>query len=467
MRGQEPTRSAQDSEEEASHQNLAFKPMADKTFSSFSTFIQTELGISMPAAKKFMLQSRLQKRLQALGIETFEEYHDYVFSPAGRERELSHLISRVTTNKTDFFRDPHHFEYLTQEAFPRVLRRKGRGIPVKIWSAGCSTGEEPYTLAIVLSELKIHLPELRFSILATDVSENVLEKAELGIYPLEKIEPIPNTLRAKYFLRSKEKPTELVRVTPEIRALVTFRQLNLMDQDFGIRESQDIIFFRNVLIYFDRTIQQMVLDRLCRYLKPGGYLFTGHSETLNGFDLPLRPLAHTIYKKIVKTYTEEELPILQLNPGELLVTDKPAIVRTVLGSCIAITMFNRRLRVAAICHALLPRGMEQLPDEDHEGVLWKHVDTVIPEMVRQMQTYGIFPKEIEVKLFGGADVLISGEGQYSNPTVGRMNVNVALRTIEAEQLQIRVSDVGGSRGRKIFFYTHTGEVLLKRLHQDE
>jgi len=463
----DPTETIQDSGGEDRRRKIAGEPMADAMFSSFRTFIHTELGIHLPDAKKSMLQSRLQKRLRKLGLNTFEEYHAYVFSPEGLTNELSHLIDVVTTRKTDFFREPTHFEYLTHEAVPRLLKRKGRHRPLKMWSAGCSTGEEPYTLAIVLRELTERLPEVHFFILATDISEQALEQATLGIYALKRIEPVPKVLRNKYFLKSKEQPQALVRIVPELRSLVTFRRLNLMAQDFGMREAMDVIFCRNVLIYFDKATQEIVLDRLCRYLKPGGYLFIGHSETLHGFDLPLHPVARAVYKKIVKTYADAELPLIHLNPGELLVSEKPAIVRTVLGSCIAVTMFNHRLKIAAICHALLPQCQETKMEAEREAERWKYVDAVIPDMIQKMRKYGIEPKEIEVKIFGGADVLSSTGGGNNNPTVGSANIAMAQHLIEAERLRLKVSDVGGTRGRKIFFYTYTGEVLVKRLDQSE
>ena len=450
------------------HRKLAFEPMSDAIFESFSTFLKAEIGIALPDAKKLMLQARLQKRLREVGLPTFEQYYDYVFSPAGLENELPRMIDAVTTNKTEFFREADHFEFLTQEALPRILRRKGRFKPVTLWSAGCSSGEEPYTLAMTLNELKEQSGgELHFAIMATDISEHMLEQAKLGVYPQERIAAVPKNLRTKYFLKSKATHPAMVRIVPELRALVAFRWLNLMEQNFGIREGLDIIFCRNVLIYFERATQEMVLDRICRHLKPGGYLFSGHSETLTGFSLPLQSVAHAIHRKIVQTYEEAELPLKHLNPGEVVVTEKPAVVRTVLGSCIAVTMFNHRLRVAAICHALLPHCKEQDREAEPEQERWKYVDAVIPEMVRRMRQYGVELKEIEVKVFGGADVLSARIGESANPTVGRANIAMAFRIIEAEQLQLKVSDVGGPRGRKIFFYTHNGEVLVKRLAKSE
>ncbi|MCP4108461.1 MAG: protein-glutamate O-methyltransferase [Desulfobacteraceae bacterium] len=276
--------------------NSSATTMSAKTFSRFSAFIKTEIGINMPDAKKTMLQARLQKRLRKLGIKTFEEYYDYVFSPAGVEKELANMIDVITTNKTDFFREPQHFDYLVQTVLPELISTRGMKKKAMVWSAGCSSGEEVYTLAMVLSEFSYKFPGFQYSILGTDISTKVLKEAVVGIYDHEKVEPVPLTLRKKYLLRSKDKEKQLVRIAPELRSLVSFRRVNFMENDLGIREAVDIIFCRNVLIYFDRPTQEKVLNRLCRYLKPGGYMFMGHSETLSGLNVSLIPACSTVYK---------------------------------------------------------------------------------------------------------------------------------------------------------------------------
>lgn len=275
--------------------------MPYKDFRRLGEFIEAELGIKMPDVKKTMLECRLQKRLRILGLSSFTEYCDYLFSDAGIESELVHMIDMVTTNKTDFFREPAHFDYLVQDALPELTRSRGAGIskPLAIWSAGCSTGEEPYTLSIVLSEFAERYPGLgfRFFVLATDISSRVLEVAKRGVYDEEKVLPIPLEMRKKYLLRGRDKNKGVVRIVPELRRLVRFRRLNFMEGDFGMREPLDIIFCRNVIIYFDKETQGRLLNRFCRHLIPGGYIFVGHSESLSGLELPLVQVAPTIYRK--------------------------------------------------------------------------------------------------------------------------------------------------------------------------
>ncbi len=275
--------------------------LSDSDFRRLSGLIHTECGIKMPEVKKVMLAARLHKRLRNLGIGTFNEYCQYLFSPQGVENELYHLIDAVTTNKTDFFREPAHFEFLTRTALPEIIVRKGGGFLKKlmIWSAGCSTGEEPYTLAMVIKEFAERHPGFSFdcSILATDISTRVLEKARHAVYDAERALPVPELLKKKYLLRSRDRNRGLVRIVPELRKMVRFRRLNFIENDFGMREMLDIIFCRNVIIYFDRSTQAGLLNKFCGQLVPGGYVFMGHSETLHGLDVPLVQVAPTVYRK--------------------------------------------------------------------------------------------------------------------------------------------------------------------------
>jgi chemotaxis protein methyltransferase CheR len=273
--------------------------LSDREFKRFSAFIYDHTGIKMPPVKKTMLEARLQKRLKANAIHSFEEYSDFVFSLEGRSAELIHLIDVVTTNKTDFFREPGHFDFMVKTAIPNILMTRDdlRREPLRIWSAGCSTGEEPYTLAMVLSEFAGGRPDFRAAITASDICTQVLQTAKTGIYPEERTDPIPLNLKKKYLTRSRERSKALVRISPQLRSLVTFRRINFMDDDLGIAEKMDIIFCRNVVIYFDKPTQQTLMRKFHKQLKPGGYLFIGHSETLSGLDVDFKAVASTVYRK--------------------------------------------------------------------------------------------------------------------------------------------------------------------------
>ena len=258
--------------------------ISDKDFSRFSQLIYDVCGIKMPPHKQSMLEARLRKRLRFLGLSSYEAYREYLFSQDGMVEELTSMIDVVTTNKTDFFREPRHFDFLIETALPAMIPLTGAGIdrPLRLWSAGCSTGEEPYTLAMFLEEFVWGNKRINYQIMGTDISTQVLEKAVLGIYHRDKIEPVPENFRKKYILKSRDKDAPQVRIIPEIRAKIKFKRLNFMDEKFNVEERQDIIFCRNVIIYFDRQTQERFLTRLCNCLLPGGYLFMGHSETLSG-----------------------------------------------------------------------------------------------------------------------------------------------------------------------------------------
>lgn len=272
------------------------RQLSARDFARFSEFIHTECGIKMPPSKKTMLEARLQKRLRALALADYAQYCAFFFSKEGMATELPHLLDVVTTNTTDFFREPNHFELLSRNVLPRWLNRN-QGRELAVWSAGCSTGEEPYTLAIALSEFQQQQPEFRFSILATDISTRVLEHATRAVYAEDKLEKVPAHMHRLYFLRSKDRSKRLVRVAPEIRRLVSFQRLNFME-DFSFKNKMDIIFCRNVMIYFDRPTQERLLGKFCTHLRQGGHIFIGHSESLTGMQLPIRQLAPTVYERI-------------------------------------------------------------------------------------------------------------------------------------------------------------------------
>ncbi len=270
--------------------------LTEKDFEVFSKFIYAEYGIKMPPIKRIMLQGRLLKRIRELGMNSYSEYKEYFFSKEGQEKELLHFLNVVTTNKTDFFREPVHFIFLNEQVLPQHIENNNNQV-LKVWSAGCSSGEEPYTISVVLNEFMRFHPLFKFSILGTDISTQMLEKAAKGVYQANKIEAIPLELKKRYFLKSKDIQNQTVRVHPQLQKSLTLNYLNLMDTVYGIKELFDVIYCRNVLIYFDRATQEKVINKLCQHLKKGGYFFIGHSESLSGMDVPLKHIKPTIFLK--------------------------------------------------------------------------------------------------------------------------------------------------------------------------
>jgi chemotaxis protein methyltransferase CheR len=268
-------------------------------FERLASFIHRVAGIKMPPSKHSMVEGRLRRRVVATGASGFDEYCNQVFAAGEHSEEIINLVDAVTTNKTDFFREPAHFDILAKIVLPGLdLARR----PVKIWSAACSVGAEPYTLAMVVSEYA-HAQPARApasqppSILGTDLCTAVLETARRGIYPAAMAAPIPIDMRRRYLLRGKGSQAGSVRIVPQLRAMVRFAQLNLMAPNYNADAGFDIIFCRNVLIYFDRAGQKAVLNRLCARLAQGGVLAVGHSEAVHNLDLPLQAIGHTIFRK--------------------------------------------------------------------------------------------------------------------------------------------------------------------------
>ncbi|ADY65443.1 MULTISPECIES: CheR family methyltransferase [Rhizobium/Agrobacterium group] len=269
--------------------------LSQRDFRLLAEYIYNYSGIKMPDSKRTMLEGRLRKRLRATGHATFAQYCNFLFREDGLEEEAIYLIDVVTTNKTDFFREPNHFDYMEKFALP-ALAGEGHG-RIRAWSSACSTGAEPYTMAMVLAEAAEKQVINNFSILATDLSTDVLRKAHSGIYARELLEPVPADMMRKYVMRSVDAGRREVRIVPRLRSKIGFARLNLMDPTYQIGDAVHLLFCRNVLIYFDKKTQVHVLTQLCKRLVPGGYLFIGHSETITGIDLPLRQVANTVFKK--------------------------------------------------------------------------------------------------------------------------------------------------------------------------
>ncbi len=283
----------------AGREPASLERLSERRFEALARFIQDNYGIKMPRSKKVMVEARLRRRMGQAGFQGLEQYLDYVFSPDGQRRELVHMVDIITTNKTEFFREPSHFELLRDQILPRCTAEGlgRRSSPLRLWSAACSSGEEPYTLAMVLREFAEGHAPFHFEILASDVSSRMLHKAVNGVYSEEEVAAIPMPFRHKYLLRSKDRQLALVQVDEALRRLVTFRRINLMADDFRIRGRLHVIFCRNVLIYFSKEDQASLVRRFWRCLAPGGYLFVGHSESLAGLDAPFSSVATTVYRR--------------------------------------------------------------------------------------------------------------------------------------------------------------------------
>ena len=273
--------------------------ISDREFRMFQELIHRETGIFLPEAKKALLIARLSRRLRTLGLDSFGDYFDHVQSGVSAEKTV--MLDQICTNETRFFREPRQFEFLDQDVLPRwkTDAQSGRRAKrVRAWSAACSTGEEPYSLSMLL---RAHLrPEEGWSldVLASDLSTRVLDAARDGVWPIDRANDIPEHYRREYMLKGVRSEEGKMRAHPDLKSLIEFRRINLIDDAYGVDAAFDLIFCRNVLIYFDRETKAAVVNRLARHLAPGGLLFLGHSETLNASSDLLRHAGPTAYTRV-------------------------------------------------------------------------------------------------------------------------------------------------------------------------
>lgn len=269
--------------------------LSDADFSFLRSFVYEHCGISLGEHKRQLVQGRLVRRLRAMKLRDFSEYCELLRrDPHG---ELGELASAISTNVTAFFRESHHFDLLADELLPRWIAEKKHGGRLRIWSAGCATGEEPYTLAMVLAEaLEKHGGTVDAKILATDLSPQALETARKGVYPIERLEGVSAERRRRWFLRGEGQYDQYACVHPRLRELVSILPLNLL-HDWPMQGPFDAIFCRNVVIYFDKPTKQRLFQRYAGLLPDGGYLFLGHSESMYGLNDNFDLIGRTVYRK--------------------------------------------------------------------------------------------------------------------------------------------------------------------------
>jgi chemotaxis protein methyltransferase CheR len=294
--------------------------MGPREFKLFRALIHERTGIYLRDTKQVMLAARLSKRMRQLGFQGFDQYYEYIQGSRDSGDELVQLINAVTTNKTSFFRENHHFNFLAGTVVPQIQAAAQHGAPktIRVWSACCSTGEEPYSIAITLLEALQRAPAVRrplpsyakmqlpgavspifswkIEVVATDIDTDVLDKAQRANYRRDALDSVPQLLWKRYFLRGKDDMQGRVKVKPEVARLVHFQHLNLMDARWPLQGLFDVIFFRNALIYFNQDTQDVFLRKMARYLHPGGYLFLGNAEHIPWLHNIFEPLQQTMYR---------------------------------------------------------------------------------------------------------------------------------------------------------------------------
>ncbi len=267
--------------------------LTDREFVGLRDLIHGITGIALSDGKRDMVSRRLSRRVKALGFSNFQAYYEHVRS--GDPVEIENLTNAITTNLTYFFRETHHFEYLEETVWPAIRANQSRRL--RIWSAGCSSGEEPYSIAIGLKEAIPDLENWDAKILATDLDSEMLARCARGNYSDEQVSKVPLARRNRWFMKGTGGNSGFVRVKPELQALISFGQLNLMS-NWPMRGQFDVIFCRNVMIYFDKPTQQKLVDRFANQLQDKGHLFVGHSESLVNVTNRLDLLKNTVYRKV-------------------------------------------------------------------------------------------------------------------------------------------------------------------------
>jgi len=272
--------------------------LSQKEFNMLRELIFDKSGISLHDGKMELVRTRLGSRLRELGFSRYHEYYEYVKSDT-TENELVTLLDAISTNLTSFFRENKHFEFLEKEVLPAMIQRKQKEgeAETRFWSAGCSSGEEPYTLAITLMEQLASSAIRTIKILATDISTQMLSRGAAGVYSAKQIENIPKSLLRKYFDAGTGVEAGSFVARPELKSHIQFRRFNLMTAKFPFRRKFDVIFCRNVMIYFDKPTQQTLVNKYYDVLAPGGYLLIGHSESLTGISHRFKYVQPTIYHK--------------------------------------------------------------------------------------------------------------------------------------------------------------------------
>lgn len=475
-------------------------PLDTKEFDGLRRIIREVAGITLSDQKRELVAGRLQSRLRALGFTSFSEYLPYVTAEKAGE-EGRELINCITTNKTSFFREPHHFAFMRERMIPDLLERVRAGAPrkVRIWSAGCSMGHEPWTIAMTLAEAIGPLAGWDVRILASDLDTNVLATAEEALYDELAIADVPAPLRAKYFQATRS-GDGFYRVAAQLRPMVTFRRINLTaPATWSIRAQFDMIFCRNVAIYFDRPTQATVFTSLANHLAPNGYLVSGHSENLHWLSDVITPVGNTIHVRtgtvpaapksgvrpsarprppeaaprgappgarapnaIGAPRARLELPASASSPsgrevaiqaGGVHASAEGITIRTLLGSCVAVCLYDPTVRIGGMNHFLLPAdtgGGDRAPASF--GVHSMEL------LINGLMKLGADRRRLVAKVFGGGSVI----GGLTT-SIGERNVTFARDSLRDEGIQVVAQKVGSTSALSVLFDTGTGTARVKEL----
>lgn len=415
--------------------------LSETDFVAFQSLAYAAAGIHLADNKREMLATRLARRLHALGLTDYRAYYQILTSgdPSGEERE--HFINSVTTNKTQFFREPHHFEFLRDQLIPELRARAAAGGPkrLRIWSAACSSGEEPYSIAMI-AHRELMRAGFTIEIVASDIDTEMLARAEAGVYSTAQLADVPPELRHAYFAPAGS----AWQVRAELRSLIALHRVNLIHDAFPCAGPFDAIFLRNVIIYFDRPSQATLFQRLGGYLAATGYLFVGHSESLSHLTDAFSLAGQTIYRPHgprPAARRRGRATVTRLPATRLLVSREPVRIDAVVGPDVGACVFDP--------HALVG-GMAQLGGESARAV-----EHAIAELAAQLIELGATATALRAKLAGG--------GGHS-PQARELGAQTTLRALAALShagIEVTSKRLGGARALEIQFFTSSGRLLCR------
>lgn len=473
--------------------------LTERDFKTVQKLIYQLAGISLGDSKQVMVQGRLSKRMRKLNIDCYGEYIKFVQSAEGAD-EVTNFINALTTNKTEFFRESHHFDFLAKTAFPEIEERArcSGERKLRIWCSAASTGEEPYTIAMAVRQHFSAGQGWDVRILASDIDTDVLHTAETGIYSQERLDDLPPGLQKKYFEREAH-GNETFRAKDTLRELITFRRLNLHDDSWPINTTFDIIFCRNVLIYFDAPTQQKVVTHFGKYLRQDGYLILGHSESLHGMSDQFNALGITVYRKLTDPaplqmntafrpqtatlaapakrfpaaieaprgdhgYRKNSAPAKETQAesdcdvkhsiivGDVLVSDKPVWITTLLGSCVAVCLYDEAAGIAGMNHFMLPAPRESSTVCNRYGVHSMEL------LINSLMAHGADRRRLKAKVFGGCSA------EHSDfPHIGVSNVDFASNFLKVEGIPVIAQFTNQGTGMYIEFHTLSQKVRVRLL----
>lgn len=446
-------------------------------------------GIALSDAKRVMVHSRLVKRLRTLRLDDFGDYLALLQSPEGASERIE-FINCLTTNKTDFFRESHHFDFLKQKVFP-ALGRQGK---LRIWSAACSSGEEPYSIAMCVRES--FSDDVDALILATDIDTAVLARAKAGVYGTEQLSGVSNARLNRFFERTSKGSKANYAVKQSLRDIVKFGRLNFNDKSWPMSNRFDVIFCRNAMIYFDPQTQQRLVERFSTLINPGGYLIIGHSESLHGVTDVFEPLGHTIYglkssagRPIISPTSKpqhpsrhgfinreaaEARPTLSPRPqslashatttaeiervsitlGQSCVRSQPVWITAMLGSCAAACVYDEIAGIGGVKQIMLP------PVQFGEEVCSEWGNQAMQGLIDELVRLGAQRERLKAKLFGGS----LGANRTNSPAIaGERNHLFVRKFLSSQSIPVMAQKTGGPSAMFLRFHTQTFEAQIKVL----